>query len=219
MILQNDYFLAENAQLNVLRHQTAGEKNTLILVDDLIKQGRNSKMGFLNIDEGAKGLSSKISVVLDGDGAESIVTGVYRPGNDCQFYYDTEQIHNASYTESDLLYNGVIGKNAYTSWKGNIVIEENTRGTNGYQANNNLVIHELAKVESVPGLEIKTDDVKCSHGVTIGNIDKNHMFYLQSRGINKDAAENLIINGFLRSPLNRNSAAVFNDELSSLFDV
>jgi len=216
-VLQNDFSLAENAELNVFRHQTAG-KDSLILVDDHIKQDRNSKVGFLNVDEGAKGLSSKISVFLDGEGAESTVTGIYRPEKNSRFFYDTEQIHTASNTKSDLLYKGVIGENAYTSWKGNIVIEENTRATNGYQANNNLVIHESAKIESVPGLEIKTDDVKCSHGVTIGNIDKNHMFYLQSRGINKDAAEKLIIHGFLRSALNRTSTDVFSDQESTLFD-
>ncbi len=218
LILQNDFLLADNADLNIFRHQTTCE-NTFILMDDVIQQDRNSKIGFLNIDEGAKGLSSKISLSLEGEGAESNVTGIYRPEESSRFYYDTEQIHKASYTVSDLLYNGVIGESAYTSWKGNIVIHEKTRGANGYQANNNLVIHESAKVESVPGLEIKTDDVKCSHGVTIGNIDKNHMFYLQSRGINKDEAEKLIINGFLQSTLRRTRTDVFNDQVSTLFDI
>lgn len=217
LLLQNDFSLAENAELNIFRHQTTGE-NTLILMDDVIKQERNSKAVFLNIDEGAKGVSSKISLSLEGEGAESTVTGMYRPEQSSRYFYDTEQIHIASYTVSDLLYNGVIGESAYASWRGNIVINEGTRSTNGYQANNNLVIHESAKVESVPGLEIKTDDVKCSHGVTIGNIDKNHMFYLQSRGINKEAAEKLIINGFLQSPLHRSKTGVFNDQISTLFD-
>jgi Fe-S cluster assembly protein SufD len=71
----------------------------------------------------------------------------------------------------------------------------------------------------VPGLEINTDDVRCSHGVTISNIDKNHMFYLQSRGINEEEAEALIINGFIHSSINRIKTDVFTNQISRLLGV
>jgi len=199
--------------LTVFRQQKTNG-NTLNLVDDVIYQQRYSHTQFLNIDFGGRGVSSKTSVDLDGEDAESNVTGIYRPSQGSKFYYDTQQVHGASHTVSDLLYKGVLGKDAYSSWKGNIFVEKGTKGTNGYQANNNLIIHESAKIESLPGLEIITDDVKCSHGVTIGNIDKNHMFYLQSRGINNKDAESLIIEGFLLSSLNRMKTRVFDEQIS-----
>ena len=213
LLNQNDFFLQESAELAVFRHQKTNG-NTLNLVDDVICQKRYSLNQFLTLDFGGKGVSSKTSIDLDGEGAESNVTGIYRPLQESKFYYDTKQLHGASNTVSDLLYKGVLGKNAYISWKGNIVVQKGTKGTNGYQANNNLIIHESAKVESLPGLEIITDDVKCSHGVTIGNIDKNHMFYLQSRGINIKDAESLIIEGFLLSSLNRLKTRVFDEQIS-----
>jgi len=120
---------------------------------------------------------------------------------------------------SDLLFKGVIGKNAFTFWKGNIIVEPKTFGANGYQANKNLIIDESAKVESIPGLEIITNDVRCSHGVTIGNIDRNHMFYLQSRGINKEEAEKLIIDGFLSSAKNRIRNQDFLKLVSTYFSI
>lgn len=216
--IHTDYFVNVNAQLNIFRHQ-ALNGNTLVLLDDVIKQSRSSKANYFNFDEGAKGLSSKLSLALTGEGAEASITGVFRPLETSRYYYDTEQIHAASFSESDLLYDGVIGEGTYASWKGNIVVEKGTKGTNGYQANKNLIIHETGKVESVPGLEINTDDVRCSHGVTISNIDKNHMFYLQSRGINEEEAEALIINGFIHSSINRIKTDVFTDQISRLLGI
>ena len=218
IVLQTDFLVGEDSQLSIFRHQTADDK-TLVFVDDEISQARSSRVEYFNFDEGAKGLSSKIALLLNGEGTHASITGIYRPRQESRYFYDTEQIHSASYSESDLLYDGVIGEEAYASWQGNIIVESGTKGANGYQANNNMIIHSSGKVESVPGLEIITDDVKCSHGVTIGNIDKNHMFYLQSRGINKDEAEKLIINGFLESSLIRIKSKEIKKQISAIFDI
>ena len=127
----------------------------------------------------------------------------------------TRQLHRQSNTFSDLLYKGVMGKDSFTSWKGNIIVEQGTRGANGYQANKNLIIDESAKLETIPCLEIKTDDVKCSHGVTVGNIDEDHLFYLQSRGMGKEEARQLIIAGFLESIRTRISNENLRDLVST----
>jgi Fe-S cluster assembly protein SufD len=214
--MQIDYFVAENSFLRVFHHQDAAEQG-LILVDEYIQQEGYSQSEMFSLDTGGAGLEKEFTVELKGEGAESIVSGVYRPGIGANYYYNTEQIHSASHTVSDLQYNGVLGENAFTSWKGNIVVEQKTSGANGYQSNNNLIIDGSAKVESVPGLEILTDDVRCSHGVTISNIDKNHMFYLQSRGINIDDAEDLIIEGFLRSTIKRIKSESFLNFISQFF--
>ena len=215
-VMQIDYFVAENSFLRTFHHQDAAEQ-ALIMVDEYIQQEGYSQSELFSLDTGGVGLEKEFTVELKGEGAESIVSGVYRPGNGANYYYNTEQIHSASHTVSDLQYNGVLGENAFTSWKGNIIVEQKTSGANGYQSNHNLIIDGSAKVESVPGLEILTDDVRCSHGVTISNIDKNHMFYLQSRGINIDDAEDLIIEGFLRSTIKRIKSQSFLNFISQFF--
>lgn len=136
------------------------------------------------------------------------------PSKEQAYFYDTAQNHCASDTTSDLLFKGVIGETGYAWWKGNILVEAGTTGANGYQANNNLMMDDTAKVESIPGLEIKTDDVRCSHGVTMGNVDKDQLFYLRSRGIGLEQAERLIVDGFLTDTLKRVSKEEFKNEIS-----
>lgn len=216
LMLQSDFHVDENAEFRVFHHQHAHLK-TMVLVDEKVVQEKLSRTEIFSLDTGAAGLERELSVEFKGEGAESTVTGVYRPGAGSKYFFDTEQIHNASNSVSDLQYNGVLGEHAYTSWKGNIRVGKKTGGTNSYQSNKNLILDETAKVESVPGLEILTDDVRCSHGVTIGNIDKNHMFYLQSRGINEEEAESLIIDGFLRSSIKRIKSSSFFDLISQSF--
>lgn len=215
-VMQVDHFVSENSIMRAFHHQNASEES-LIMLDEFVQQGGYSQSEIFSLDTGGAGLEKESTVALNGEGAESIVSGVYRPGKGANYFYNTEQIHAASHTVSDLQYNGVLGENAFTSWKGNIVVEQKTSGANGYQSNNNLIIDGSAKVESVPGLEILTDDVRCSHGVTISNIDKNHMFYLQSRGINLDDAEDLIIEGFLRSTIKRIKSERFLNFITQFF--
>ena len=218
LALQNDFFITEHAQFNFSRIQKAAN-NSLILIDDNIVQKSNSHTELFYLDIGGKGVSTNFFLDLIGEGGDSVVTGVYRPVPNSRFYYDTEQNHTASHTMSDLLFKGVIGERGYASWKGNIIVDQNTKGANGYQANNNLIIAESAKVESIPGLEIMTDDVKCSHGVTISNIDKNHMFYLQSRGINRTEAKNLVVNGFLESSTKRLKSSNILKQIPPIFGI
>ena len=202
MLIQNDFILDENAHLSVFQKQKAGEEVAVFISDHII-ENRDANVNSFIFDQGSAITDRFLAAELIGEGGSVRITGLYYPINGQRFYYDTQQNHTASYTNSDLLFKGVVGKNAYSSWKGNILISQNTRGTNGFQSNDNLLVDPFAKAESIPGLEIMTDDVRCSHGVTMGNIDKNQMFYLQSRGINKEDAEKLIVDGFLLSAVKR----------------
>jgi len=202
LVVQNDLILAENAHLSIFQNQKAG-RGIALFISDHITENKDATINSFTLDLGSSITDRFLAAELIGEGGSANITGVYNPKNGQRFYYDTQQNHTASYTESDLLYKGVLGKNAYSSWKGNILISQNTRGTNGYQSNDNLMIDPFSEAESIPGLEIMTDDVRCSHGVTMSNIDKNQMFYLQSRGINKEDAERLIVDGFLSSAVKR----------------
>ena len=217
LVVQNDLILAENAHLSIFQNQKVGG-GIAFFISDHITENKNAAVNSFTLDLGSSITDRFLTAELIGEGGTANITGVYNPKNGQRFYYDTQQNHSASYTESDLLYKGVLGKNAYSSWKGNILISQNTRGANGYQSNDNLMIDPFSEAESIPGLEIMTDDVRCSHGVTMSNIDKNQMFYLQSRGINKEDAEKLIVDGFLSSAVKRMADKGFEEFILTSFE-
>jgi len=109
---------------------------------------------------------------------------------------DTQQNHLAPHTTSDLLYKGAAVGKSRTVWEGMIYVDPKAMQTDGYQTNRNLVLSPNAEVSALPGLEILADDVRCSHGATIGKLDEDELFYLQTRGIPRVEAEQLIMEGF-----------------------
>jgi Fe-S cluster assembly protein SufD len=201
-VIQNEVILDDNSRLTIFQKQRVSD-NSALFISEQIFEGRNAFVNDCILDQGGALLDRFIAVETENEGGEAKITALYDPKNSQRFFYDTHQKHNFSHTVSDLLFKGVLGKDVYSIWKGNIFVAKGTNGANGYQANNILLVDESAKAESIPGLEILTDDVRCSHGVTMGNIDKNQMFYLQCRGINKQDAEKLIVDGFLFSAVKR----------------
>jgi Fe-S cluster assembly protein SufD len=110
--------------------------------------------------------------------------------------HDTQQNHNAPHTTSDLLFKGALKDTSRSVWQGMIYVAPGAQKTDGYQANRNLVLNPSARADSIPGLEILADDVRCTHGATVGKIDPELVFYLQSRGVPLHDAERLIVDGF-----------------------
>ena len=110
--------------------------------------------------------------------------------------HDTQQNHNAPHTTSDLLFKGALKDTSHSVWQGMIFVAPGAQKTDGYQANRNLVLNPHARADSIPGLEILADDVRCTHGATVGKIDPELVFYLQSRGVPLHDAERLIVDGF-----------------------
>jgi Fe-S cluster assembly protein SufD len=109
----------------------------------------------------------------------------------------------AKNTTSDLLYKGALMDKSRSVWQGMIYVAPGADGTDGYQANRNLILSKEARADSIPGLEILADDVRCTHGATVGKIDENHLFYLLSRGIPEKEAEQLIVMGFFNPIMER----------------
>jgi Fe-S cluster assembly protein SufD len=97
---------------------------------------------------------------------------------------------------SDLLFKGALREHSRSVWQGMIYVAPGAQKTDGYQANRNLILDSNARADSIPGLEILADDVRCTHGATIGKIDPDQVFYLRSRGIPYKNAERLIVEGF-----------------------
>ncbi|HEV8459489.1 MAG TPA: Fe-S cluster assembly protein SufD [Gaiellaceae bacterium] len=140
---------------------------------------------------------------LAGQGATSRVTGAYFADGDQHLDYDTFQEHIAPNTESDFAFKGALRERATAVWRGMIRVEEDAQKTNAYQENRNLLLSNEAHADSIPGLEIMANDVRCTHGATLGRIDREELFYLMTRGLTRAEAERLIVRGFFQDVLDR----------------
>jgi Fe-S cluster assembly protein SufD len=133
---------------------------------------------------------------LAGEGAQGRMSGFYFTDGNQHLDHDTQQNHLARRTTSDLLFKGALLESSHSVWQGMIYVDPKAQKTDGYQANRNLVLSKNAHADSIPGLEILADDVRCTHGATVGKIDQEEVFYLLSRGIPRKEAERLIVEGF-----------------------
>jgi Fe-S cluster assembly protein SufD len=140
---------------------------------------------------------------IDGKGGTSYLTAVYFADGARMHDFRTVQDHIAPKTTSDLLFKGAVSGTARSVYSGLIRVGKEARGTNAYQTNRNLVLSEGAGAESVPNLEIETNDVVCSHASAVGPIDDEQRYYLESRGVPPEVAERLIVLGFFGEVLDR----------------
>ncbi len=133
---------------------------------------------------------------LAGEGAQGRMSGFYFTDGAQHLDHDTQQNHLAPHTTSDLLFKGALKGKSRSVWQGMIYVAPGAQKTDGYQANRNLVLDDQARADSIPGLEILADDVRCTHGATVGKLEQEPLFYLKSRGIPQREAEQLIVEGF-----------------------
>jgi Fe-S cluster assembly protein SufD len=133
---------------------------------------------------------------LIGEGAVGRMSGFYFTDGVQHLDHDTQQNHLAPHTTSDMLFKGALKDRSRSVWQGMIYVAPEAQKTDGYQANRNLVLSPHAHADSIPGLEILANDVRCTHGATVGKVDAEQVFYLRCRGIPYDQAERLIVEGF-----------------------
>ena len=155
---------------------------------------------------------------LAGPGATSRVTGAYFADGTQHLDYDTFQEHIAPHTTSDFAFKGALRDEARTVWRGMIRVEEGAQKTNAYQENRNLLLSKTAHADSIPGLEILANDVRCTHGATLGQVDREQLFYLMSRGLPHAEAERLIVRGFFQDVLDRVELEPVRDALAAALD-
>lgn len=195
-------------------HVGAEAKLELVSVQRLSRRGwhfsrqharleRDSQLDWVCAGLGSKKSKTWISNDLTGAGATSRVTGVYAADGSQHLDFDTYQEHAAPHTNSDFLFRGALRDEATTVWRGMIRVEPEAQGTDAYQENRNLLLSRQAHVNSIPGLEILANDVRCSHGATVGQVDRAQLYYLMSRGVTESEAERLIVHGFFAEALDR----------------
>jgi Fe-S cluster assembly protein SufD len=164
---------------------------------------RDAELDWVAGGFGSKKGKTRIQNDLAGPGATSRVTGAYFADGDQHLDYDTFQEHMAPSTESDFAFKGALRDSATAVWRGMIRVEPDAQKTNAYQENRNLLLSDKAHADSIPGLEIMANDVRCTHGATLGQVDREMLFYLMARGLSRAEAERLIVRGFFADILDR----------------
>lgn len=165
------------------------------------------------------GLGSKLShihqdVNLNGRASTAEVNGVTFTSDRQKISYYTQQHHKAQGTHSDLLYKEVLRDESRVIWRGMIKVDEAAQQTDGYQRSDALMLSSECRCDSIPGLEIEADDVRCTHGATTGRVDEEQIFYAQSRGISENEAMHMIVEGFFQQVYDRIPIEIVRETLS-----
>jgi Fe-S cluster assembly protein SufD len=164
---------------------------------------RDAQVLWSAVGLGASMGKSRMEAHLNGPGSNVKLTGAYFVDGSQQIDYDTYQLHAAPNATSDLFFKGVLDDKAHAVWRGMIAVAPGAQGTDAFQNNKNLVLRSGAHADSVPGLQIEANDVRCTHASTTSKVDAEQLFYLQARGITRDEAIREIVRGFYTDVLDR----------------
>lgn len=211
----NDLYAAHGAQLTYIAAQDWA-RDTLSFQFNSTVVRRDARVQSLNLHLGARQARHESLSQLQAPGAFSEMLALTVADAGQEFDQRTLQIHQAPNTKSDLLYKNALRGASKTIFSGLIVVDPDAQKTDAYQSNRNLMLSEDAEANSLPGLEIQANDVRCTHGATSSRIDPEQEFYLQARGIAKEAADELLTFGFFEEVLNRLVSEELHASLASL---
>lgn len=197
-----ELIVRDGASLVYVSLQDFGE-NLWQLTHERGRVGRDARLDWVISTMGTRLTKSFQTVELDGQGAWARMSGLFFGSHRQHFDLDTQQNHNAPDTVSDLLYKGALKDKSRSVWQGMIKALPNSQRIDGFQANRNLILDRDARADSIPGLEIQADDVRCTHASTIGHLDETEVFYLMSRGIGRKTAVEMLVQGFFEPVMQR----------------
>jgi len=190
-----DINVGENAKVTCLVTQELNLQSKLIrFADSTLQASSSSKLAVVHT--GAKWVREETYSTLDGQDARSEILSVALPDTGQEYDQRTFQHHGARDTYSNLLFKNTLFGKARTIFSGLIFVDEGAHGTDAYQTCRNLMMSDECESNSMPGLEINADDVKCSHGSTSSRVSDDEIFYLQARGIDSHSARSLVAKGF-----------------------
>ncbi|MGI0149292.1 MAG: Fe-S cluster assembly protein SufD [Thermoplasmata archaeon] len=181
-----------------------------------VDQDRGSSAAFHSISLGGSLVRNYVHQKFHGEGGSLVLNGLFMPSGTQQVDNYTRIDHTAPACTSVELYKGVLGGKARGVFNGNIYVRKDAQKTVARQTNKNLLLSKEAFVDSTPGLEILADDVKCNHASTIGQLDENAIFYLRSRGIDEEAARNILTYAFVSDVVNQVKVAPLRIKLDQL---
>jgi Fe-S cluster assembly protein SufD len=192
----------DEAQLTLVELQTWGE-HVWTVTHEKAQVGARARVDWIFGAVGSHLTKNFSELTLAGEGAEGRMSGFYFADGVQHLDHDTQQNHLAPHTSSDLLFKGALTGKSRSVWQGMIYVAPGAQRTDGYQANRNLLLSREARADSIPGLEILADDVRCTHGATVGRLEEEPLYYLMTRGIPRADAERLVVHGFFAPIMSR----------------
>jgi Fe-S cluster assembly protein SufD len=197
----SEFYLGENSKLDHYKLQNINN-NSFLINSDYFHQERYSKLSTNKMILNGGLIRNEVYDKLNGEGAESDILGLYLADKnqhiDNQVFVD----HSVPNCISNELFKGIVDDYAHAVFKGHILVRPDAQKTLAYQNNNNIILTDKAKINTKPFLEIYADDVKCSHGATIGQLDETSLFYIRQRGIGIDNARMLLMYAFAAEVIN-----------------
>jgi len=193
---------AEGAQVRYIQVQDWG-RNVWNFTTQKGAIHRDAAIRTLNVALGSRLTKGLIASNLVGAGSSAEMLGLYFTDGTQHFDHQTRQNHISPYATSDLLFKGAIKDRSRSVYSGVIKVWPGAHRTDAYQANRNLILDSTARADSIPNLEIGANDVRCTHGATVAQIEEEYVFYLMSRGITRTEAEKLIVDGFFDEVIER----------------
>ncbi|MCK5135965.1 MAG: Fe-S cluster assembly protein SufD [Bacteroidales bacterium] len=208
-------YTGENADLDVLRLQNE-HNNSCQVTNTWISQERSSRCqhGTFTLHGGM--VRNNLHVKLKGEGAEINALGLFLIDKNQHVDSFTVIEHDSPHCTSNQHYKGVLNDMSTGAFNGKIHVHPYAQKTEAFQTNNNILLSDMAKMHTKPQLEIYADDVKCSHGATVGQLDEDALFYLQSRGIPKDEGRLMLMNAFATNVISQIKQPVLQDRISDL---
>jgi Fe-S cluster assembly protein SufD len=197
-----ELFVEQGAKLEYVSLQNLS-RETWHFASHHARVERDAELDWVSGGFGSKKGKVRIQNDLAGEGATSQVTGAYFTDGTQHLDYDTFQEHIAPSTTSDFAFKGALRDTSTAVWRGMIRVERDAQKTNAYQENRNLMLSPTTHAVPIPGLEIMANDVRCTHGATVGRVDRDQLFYLMARGLSRGEAERLIVRGFFEDVLAR----------------
>ena len=194
--------VGEAARVELYRVQREG-RNAYHIATTQSRQERDSYLALHALTLGGSLARHDITTVLDGPGAELILNGLYLLGGSQHADHHTVIDHAQPHCASHEFFNGVLAERSHGVFNGRIIVRPGAQRTDSKQTNNNLLLSTEARADSQPQLEIYADDVKCTHGSTVGPLDQTALYYLRSRGLSPETARSLVTYGFAAEILGR----------------
>ncbi len=211
----NQFDLAAGSTLNQVRLQQQSEGAHLITRQDVLQQS-DSRFVYTGLDLGHGLARHDLNADLRGERAAADLSGAWCLTGRAHVDNHCRVDHRVPNTQSDEFFKGVLDQRSRAVFNGKVVVHPGADGTDARQTNNNLLLSKMAEIDTKPELEIYADDVKCAHGATVGELDPQQLFYLQSRGISREQAKQILTQAFCAEILTDLDDSRLRDYLSEL---
>ncbi|MAG47179.1 Fe-S cluster assembly protein SufD [archaeon] len=189
-----EIIVGKNSEVNYCSMNNSTNGHNFNIVRSKVKE--NGNINFFSGLLGSGFNKTEVSSFLEGNNSRSNNVGMFFGDKEKQFDIYARSFHVGKNTKSNMFTKGIVKDKSKSVYRGLVHVSEDAIGTDGYQKEDILILNDEAEADSIPELEINNDDVKCSHGASISNVDKEKLFYLQSRGVNEEEGKKLIVDGF-----------------------